>query len=113
MAGRYDFTIDQGSTFAMSIQWRNGNVPVDLTGYKGRMQIRYNNANGALACNLDDTNGGLLVDMFRGTVNIYIDAETTAKINVLPCVYDLEMVKDEYVERILEGKITISPEVTK
>ena len=37
-----NLTIYQGSTFMQEFQWKTGNpaVPVDLTGYTARMQIR-------------------------------------------------------------------------
>ncbi len=113
MAGRYDFTINQGSTFSMGVKWKEGNNDANLTGYSGRMQIRYKDHNGQVAANLDDSNGGVTLDMFNGMIKIYISAEDTAKIKVQDCVYDLEMVQDDYVVRLLEGKVRISPEVTK
>ena len=125
MSGRYDFTINQGSTFSMAVKWKTKTGDVDLAGYRGRMQIRYNNANGEIACDLNTENDGIQINMFTSEVVIYISSEKTSKIRALPCVYDLEMYKiegtdapfgtpySEYVERLLEGKIHISEEVTK
>lgn len=125
MSGRYDFTIKQGSTFSMSINWKTKSGDVDLAGYRGRMQIRYNNLNGNVACDLNTENGGIQIDVFNNQIIIYITAEQTSNINIVPCVYDLEMYKiesmdapvgtpySEYVDRILEGKIKISGEVTR
>ncbi len=113
MSGRYDFIIKQGSTFSTSIKWRTKSGDVDLIGYRGRMQIRYNNINGEVACDLNTENGGVQIDVFNNQIIIYITAEQTSNINVVPCVYDLEMVNDDYVDRILEGRIKISGEVTR
>ena len=40
-AGRYSFTIEQGSTLNLELQYKDasGN-PIDLTYYSGKMQIR-------------------------------------------------------------------------
>ncbi len=40
-AGKYTFTIEQGSTVNFEVQYKDSlNNPVDLTGYTGRMMIR-------------------------------------------------------------------------
>lgn len=113
MAGRYDFTIKQGSTFIMAIKCKTKSGYIDLSNYSGRMQIRYNNINGEVACDLNTENGGIQIDVFNNQIIIFISAELTSKINVVPCVYDLEIVDDDYVDRILEGRIKISGEVTR
>ena len=42
-AGKYSFTIEQGSTLDFEIQYKDSNNnPVDLAGYQARMQIREN-----------------------------------------------------------------------
>ena len=41
MAAVYDITIEQGATFRLSLVWKDSsNVPVNLTGYTARMQVR-------------------------------------------------------------------------
>jgi hypothetical protein len=40
-AGKYSFTIEQGSTLEFEIQYKDSNdIPIDLTSYNGRMQVR-------------------------------------------------------------------------
>jgi len=47
-AGRYSFTIEQGTTTNFEIQYKDSsNNPVDLTGYSGRMQIASDYASNA------------------------------------------------------------------
>ena len=99
MSGRYDFTIKQGSTFARGVSWKEGSTPVNLNGYTGRMQIRYKDYKGELAADMNDENGGVIVDLFNNRIQLYLSAKDTAKIQVRDCVYDLEMVKDDYVMR--------------
>jgi len=40
-AGKYSFTIEQGSTLSFELQYKTAaGVPIDLSGYEGAMQIR-------------------------------------------------------------------------
>ena len=40
-AGKYSFTIEQGTTVDFELQYRDSsNIPIDLTGYTGAMSIR-------------------------------------------------------------------------
>ena len=40
-AGKYSFVIEQGATLSFEVQYKDSNdLPVDLTGYTGRLQIR-------------------------------------------------------------------------
>ncbi len=42
-ANTYNFTIEQGATLEMQVQWLNSsNQPISLAGYTGKMQIRSN-----------------------------------------------------------------------
>lgn len=40
MAGLYPLKIAKGETFVKNFQWKHNGAPVDLTGAKGRMQIK-------------------------------------------------------------------------
>ena len=45
-AGNYSFTIEQGATVDFEVQYTDANnLPIDLTGYSGRMQIKSGFAN--------------------------------------------------------------------
>ncbi len=113
MAGRYDFTIKQGSTLTFSVYWKEKDELVDLSNYTGRMQIRYQSHMGDIAADLTEENGGIRIDLDNNRVIVYMSAEDTSSMDAVPCVYDLEVVDDDYVDRILQGKIKISPEVTR
>jgi hypothetical protein len=40
-AGKYSFTIEQGTTVDFELQYKDSsNTPIDLTGYTGAMSIR-------------------------------------------------------------------------
>jgi hypothetical protein len=132
-AGRYSFIIEQGATFNLEIQYKNSeNTPIDLTGYGARMQIRPNVASStiylSLSSSLQADGTGLNMSGSSGTtsptsgsIGIYISAATSSALNWDgDAYYDLEVFNPnngtggiESVNRILEGKVKLSKEVTR
>src|SRR6185312_2353599 len=114
MAGRYDFVLKQGSTFVIDVTWKDSeSVPVDLTGFTARMQIRSEDVEGPVVIELTTENDGIIITPETGEIRIVISAEESDKADMKKCVYDLELVKDDFVERILEGAIRVSLSVTR
>ena len=130
-AGKYSFTIEQGSTVDFRIEYKDSNsVPIDLTNYQARMQIRPTKESTSLICNLSsslDTDGSglnmtptsasLILPKTSGSIGIYISAASSSLFTFSDAVYDLEIVSGsgsgQTVTRILEGKVKLSKEVTK
>jgi hypothetical protein len=124
-AGRYSFIIEQGSTLDFEIQYKDSNnVPIDLTGYSGRMQIRSNIDSPTpiitLSSSLDADGTGLNFSGSNGTtpptsgsIGIYISAASSSAFTFTTAVYDLEIVSGSRVTRILEGGVSLSREVTR
>jgi hypothetical protein len=112
-----NLTIYQGSTFSQEFQWKSGDpaVPVDLTGYAARMQIREKISSPNYIVNLTTENGGIVIrDAVNGKFSIEISADATTTMNFKTAVYDLEFVSpDGIVRRLLGGTVTLSPEVTR
>jgi hypothetical protein len=107
MALKANLVIDQGTTFASSIEVLDENdEAIELANYTARGQMRktYTSSN---AVNFTTTaNTGMLV--------ISLTATQTANITAGRYVYDVELVDAQNtVVRILEGIVTITPEVTK
>jgi hypothetical protein len=124
-AGKYSFVIEQGSTFDTEIQYKDtsGN-PIDLTGYHARMQIRPTVDSETvfltLSSSLRPDNTGLnmsgssgTVSPVSGSIGINISAATSSLLNFTEAVYDLEIMKENTVSRLLEGKVKLSKEVTR
>ena len=130
-AGKYSFTIEQGSTVDFRIEYKDSNsVPIDLTNYQARMQIRPTKESTSLICNLSsslDADGtglnmtpasaSLILPKTSGSIGIYISAASSSLFTFSDAVYDLEIVSGsgagQTVTRILEGKVKLSKEVTK
>ena len=115
MAGIYDFTLEQGATFKLELEWiDNNDAPVNLTGYTARMQIRYKKKTGDLATSLTTENGLITLYPDTGVIELEIEATETEILSIGKSVYDLELESaDGIVYRVMEGVVTISGEVTR
>ena len=114
--GRYDFTIYQGASFDRTFTWQIGTPPanVNLTTYAGRMQIRSTVSAPSTVLAITTANGRMTLGGSAGTIAIAVSATDTAALTPGQYVYDLEMVSaGGEVTRLLEGRATISAEVTR
>jgi hypothetical protein len=129
-AGKYSFTIEQGTTVDFEIQYKdsNGN-PVNLTGYSGRMMIRSNYADDSpttyltlsssrnpdgTGLNFSGSNGS--TPPTSGSIGVYIAACTSSALTFTTAKYDLEIYSGSgacpYTVRLLEGNVSLSKQVT-
>jgi len=109
MATKSNITIDQGSTFTVTVdlQIANGS-PLDLSGYSGRAQMRKAySASTAKDFTVSIANTSL------GQVTMSMVADYTANVEAGRWLYDLEMINGSTVTRVLEGIATVKPEVTR
>jgi len=128
-AGIHNFTIEQGTTVDFEVQYKDANlVPIDLTRYSGRMQIRSNYADNhpttyiTLSSSLAPDGTGLnfsgsatrgLKPPKSGSIGVYINAESSSAFNFAKAKYDLELYSGSLVIRLLEGTVTLDKEVTR
>jgi len=113
-AASYNFEIEQGSTFGRTLTFKQPNGTVmDLTGYGIRGQIRrhLNSSDITVPFNLTIIDPPTL-----GQVAWSLTSVQAAAIKSGQYVYDIELYQagtPEYVYRCMEGKITVSREVTR
>lgn len=114
MSGHYDLTIEQGTSFNVVFTWSVGGTPVDLTGWNARAQVRSMVTSAMPLLDLTVGDGITLGDTL-GTISLHIPvADTTTLPAPFSGVWDLEMVSDVgTVTRLLEGAVTVTPEVTR
>lgn len=117
-----DICIFQGATFSQTLYWEVGSppLPVNLSGYTAKLQVRSSHKSKAIILELSTTNGRITLgtggDMTTGAINLFVSATDTAQLSVcddLKPVYDLEMTSGGVVSRILQGNVIIAPEVTR
>lgn len=86
-------------------------TPQSLVGYTARMQIK-DKVGGAVMLSLTTENGGIFIDDTNKTITITITDVQSAALTK-GGVYDLEMVSGAaVVTRVMEGRVTLRPEVT-
>ena len=112
---KLNFTIYQGATFRRRLRWLNPDkTSIDLTGCTARMQVREEIESTAALLELTTDNGRIALGGTAGTVDLLVDASTTAAIAWTGGVFDLEIVHpSDEVTRLAQGSCCVSPEVTR
>lgn len=109
MAAKYNIVLDQGSDYNLSMNLTNAGTAVDLTGYSIRGQIRPTIISSTLSASFT----GTTVSDSLGQFLITLSASTSAAMSPGVYYYDVEIYKNPYVTRLLEGTLTVRPEVTR
>ncbi len=90
------------------------NIPVDLTGYTARMQVRTSVEAATTVLELTTANGGIVIDVALGTITLLAAATATDDFAFESGVYDLELVSaGGEVYQIAYGEVTEEKEVTR
>jgi hypothetical protein len=114
-AGTLDFTIEQGATFNLVLTWEVNGTPVNVTGYTARLQARVDIEETETVLSMTtDAGGGITLGGAAGTITLNRTATQTALLPAGGYVYDLELVSGAgVVTRLVQGDLSISPEVTR
>jgi len=133
-AGKYSFTIEQGTTVDFELQYRDSsNNPIDLTGYTGAMSIRstysgsgttylaftsltgsqYASGKPSGSAFLSISGSNLSTPPSSGSVGVYVGFGLTDGLTfTTPAYYDIELTSGSIRTRLLEGRINLSQQVT-
>jgi len=110
-AGTYNFTLEQGSTFSRQITVQENSTALNLSGYTARMQMRSTHDSSTIALTYTST---IASPASNGKINLSATATQTAAIEEGIYVYDLEIESSGgEVTRLMEGQVTVTPEVTR
>jgi hypothetical protein len=114
IAGIYNITCEQGSTFSRTFTIQNPDGTVyDLTGFAARMQIRRDFDASTAMFTASTASGHVSMSALFGEITVDISAAETATIN-RNGVYDLEIYTNEgIVYKVIKGRFTLDKEVTK
>ncbi len=109
-AGTYNFILEQGATFNRILTLKENNAAMDLTDYSVASKMRSTHDSstvvGTFTCTISDASAG--------KITMQMTNSTTAAIEEGIYVYDLEITASSgTVTRIMEGKVTVNPEVTR
>ena len=114
-AAEYNFAIEQGTTTVKPFVWKSSDgMPVDLSGYTARMQVRRSVSAPEVLLEASTSNDRIQLDPLAGRYTLVLPADVTAAINWTRGRYDIELESpDGAVTRLLQGEITVSKEVTR
>lgn len=115
MTAEYNFKINQGASVLKPFVWKDKNgVPVDLTGYLVRMQVRQSASSDEILFEATTANGRFVLGPDPGMFTLTLTAEQTSLIEWRRGKYDIELVSSSgFVTRLLYGVIEVSREVTR
>ena len=123
-ASLYNFDIEQGSSFKMSLIYKDSaGAVIDLTGWCARLTWRTsaNLTQTYKSGNTDKTNYDFNIEGPTGKINLLFPANTTNGFDFNTAKYDLELQSDEdhysqggkFVIRLLYGTVTIQRRYSK
>ena len=109
-AGKWDTLIQQGSTFTKSIEFENFDFDISDFSFRGYIKRKHTDKVFVSAYTFSIIS--------NNEIEIYMSSYDTAKLIPGIMFHDIEIYYEEngtdlFVARILEGKVRITPEVTK
>jgi len=111
-AGTYNFTLEQGTTFNRALSLQENGAAMNLTGYSVASQMRSTHDSSAVVgtfqCSVANASGG--------TISMQMASGATTNIEEGVYVYDVEITNSGgsgSIKRILQGRVTVTPEVTR
>lgn len=113
MANSYDFSIEQGSSFNLSLTTKDQcGVPLNLSGYGARGGMKYSYGYTGYLLNLNPyiTSGA---GEASGIINIALSAAETSSLPISKAVYDIEVYSPSgYTFKAIRGYIEVIPEAS-
>ena len=110
-AANYDIIIDQGSDFAVQLTLTEDDAPKNLSGYDARAQLRTKKTSTTVSAEFECN----IIDADRGTINMAMRNDVNQDLAPGIYYYDLEIhtPNDAIVVRLIQGKATVTQEVTR
>ena len=109
-AGTYNFILEQGATFTRTLTVQENSSAMNLSGYSVASKMRSTHDSstvvGTFSCTISNASGGV--------ITVSMTSSTTSGIEEGMYVYDLEITSSAgAVTRLMEGNVTVNPEVTR
>lgn len=109
MATKSNIVIDQGTTFStdLTLTDENGDI-LSLSGYTANSQMRkwYTSTNASVVFSSS-------INVDSGVITLSLTANQTSNLVAGRYVYDVEINDNSEVSRIVEGIVTVTPQVTR
>ena len=109
-AGTYNFIMEQGATFTRQLTVKESGSALNLSGYSVASLMRSTHDSstvvGTFTCTISNASGG--------EITMSMTSSTSSAIEEGIYVYDLEITSGtSIVTRLLQGEVTVNPEVTR
>ena len=110
-AGTYNFTIEQGANFTRVLSLKENDSVMNLTGYSVASQMRSTHDSSTVV----GTFTGTVTNGSGGEITLLMSNSTTGGIEEGIYVYDIEITNGTSgaITRILQGRVTVTPQVTR
>ena len=109
----YNFTVEQNASRNVQFIWKTSEaLPVDLSGYTAKMQMRHTKSAEEVQATLTTENGGIILGGTAGTIILVFSDELTRTLT-RDGYYDVLLYSGDDALRFVEGKITLSKGVTR
>ena len=109
-AGTYNFILEQGATFNRILTLKENNAVMNLTGYWVAAKLRSTHDSSSVVGTFTCT----ISDAANGKITMAMTNSTSAAIEEGIYVYDLEITSGTgSVTRLMQGEVTVNPEVTR
>ena len=122
LAGTYNLTAEQGSSFLLIINFKYADLsdpsgetflPWNLAGYTARCQIRRLITDANYMIEMTTENSGIQLEAGEtGEIRLIMTPTQTAALTT-DGVYDLEIISGAEVNKVIAGDFTLIPEVTR
>ena len=111
-----NLVIKQGATWNQVLSYTDSSgTPINLTSYTAKLQLKETCKSTFSYLTISTETGEIVIDGPTGTITITVDATVMTRLPSGTYLYDLIIISPAstpVVTRLLEGKITVSPEVT-
>ena len=114
-AGYYDIEIEQGANWALNVNYEDTEgATIDLSVYaSAEMKIKDSTESTDAYITLNTGNGRIALAQTDPNISLSLSGTETGSLDFDHAVYDLEIQSNTgVVDRVLQGKFIINPEVT-
>ena len=115
MATSYDLNIIRGSDFSVRLNVKDSNGGAyNLSGYSvsGVAKYRYSSSNPLIDLSPVIVSGVNGASYVNGMIDVNVFGTATTGVPIVQGVYDIEIYKGSYHEKVIHGKLNVLPEVT-
>jgi hypothetical protein len=107
--------IEKGATYRHTLTWTDSTgTAINLTDCTAKLQVRASAASSTIILELSSANTRIIITPLLGKIELYVSSTDTMALSGLGGVYDLEIYfANGDITRLVEGKVTFKPEVTK